>query len=408
MNPKTKWGPKRALTLFGVLIIGVFGLIAGNNIVENVDSSQIVVIQYPWGHLEDHTTAGWKMQWLGKVTKYDREVFVTFDSDESVGSKANESMKLRFYDGGHCWVSGSVRVRFPVAREQILLLHTRLNGQEALVSGLVLPAINRAVYNTGPLFSSKESYSTKRNQITGAVEDQTIRGIYQTVSEEVVVVDPVSGTEKIATRVNILKGENGKPLRSEESPFEEYGLLLSNFTIRSLEYVDAMEAKIGEQRDATMDAETAAILAKKAKQDAITAEESGKASAAKARWAQETIKATEVTKAEQRRDIAELDKEGAEFYKQQQILEGQGDSEKKRLIFTADGALDKKLAAAVQMNKDQWTAIANYTGNWVPSTVFGSDASAMAGSGAETLIQLLNARTATQISLDMEMKKKQN
>ena len=44
---------------------------------------------------------------------------------------------------------------------------------------------------------------------------------------------------------------------------------------------------------------------------------------AEAKWAQEVIKATKVTQAEQRRDVAELEKDAATFEKAKLILEGQ-------------------------------------------------------------------------------------
>jgi hypothetical protein len=93
--------------------------------------------------------------------------------------------------------------------------------------------------------------------------------------------------------------------------------------------------------------------AKKAEQEAITVAKQGEASAAKAKWEQEVIKAKLVTEAEQKLAVQTLATKQAELYKQQQILEGQGEAEKKKLIMFADGALDKKLAT-LEVMTESW------------------------------------------------------
>lgn len=61
-------------------------------------------------------------------------------------------------------------------------------------------------------------------------------------------------------------------------------------------------------------------------QEAIRAEEEGKAKAAQAKWAQETVKATEVTKAEQEKEVSRLAAEKAEFDKKKVIAQGEAEA----------------------------------------------------------------------------------
>lgn len=63
-----------------------------------------------------------------------------------------------------------------------------------------------------------------------------------------------------------------------------------------------------------------------AQQEAIRAEEEGKAVAAKARWEQEREKAVAVTKAEQERETSRLAAEKAEFDKKRIIAEGEAEA----------------------------------------------------------------------------------
>lgn len=51
------------------------------------------------------------------------------------------------------------------------------------------------------------------------------------------------------------------------------------------------------------------------------------------------------------------------------------------------------------MNKDQWTAIASYEGAWVPSVVMGGNS--QGGNGANELVQLLTAKTAKELGVDL-------
>ena len=72
-----------------------------------------------------------------------------------------------------------------------------------------------------------------------------------------------------------------------------------------------------------------------AQQEAIRAEEEGKTAATKAKWEQEKIKAVEVTKAEQEREVSRLAAEKAEFDKKKIIAEGQAEAEANRLKVAA-------------------------------------------------------------------------
>ena len=108
-----------------------------------------------------------------------------------------------------------------------------------------------------------------------------------------------------------------------------------------------------------------------AQQEAIKVEAEGQASAAKAKWEQEKIKATEVTKAEQEREVARLAAERAEFEKKRIIAEGQAEAEANRLKVAAGltpqerASWDYKTAVGIA------EALANSKVQWVPSIMIG-------------------------------------
>ena len=65
----------------------------------------------------------------------------------------------------------------------------------------------------------------------------------------------------------------------------------------------------------------------------------------------EKVKAVAELQAEQRLAVAKLDKKAAAETKQKNILLGQGEAERKKLVLLADGALKQKLSAYVEAQK---------------------------------------------------------
>jgi hypothetical protein len=102
-------------------------------------------------------------------------------------------------------------------------------------------------------------------------------------------------------------------------------------------------------------------------------------------------------------EVARLDAMAAENEKKANILRGEGEAARKKLIMNADGALEKKLEALVTINEKYAEAIKGYSGNWVPSIVMG--AANGAANGAMELVNLLTAKTARELAVDLSVKK---
>jgi len=373
------------LVWVGVLLLLV---IASFNMWEMLDADKIMVVQSPVkGRLTWHTTAGIKWQMVGKYTKYNKRDIYKFE------------IPVRFNDGGHGTIIGSIQYEMPLDAENLTKLHTKFGSQKAVETALIQTVTNKAIYMTGPLMSSKESYAEKRNYLIRYVEDQISNGVYKTVSHEQKIIDQMTGQEKTATVVDISM-KDGAPDRQEEAVLKEFGIRTFNFAIEKLPYDEAVERQITAQQGLAMDVQTAIASAKKAEQNAITAEKNGEAEAMKSKWDQEVIKAKMVTEAEQQRDVAKLNKEAAEYIKQKLILEGEGEARKKQLVMQANGALEQKLEAWVAVQQYYANALSNFKGNLVPGVVMGDGAK---GANAVNLIDLLTAKTAKDLSLDMDM-----
>jgi hypothetical protein len=379
-------------------ILAVFLIFGIPTIIENLDASEVMVIQSITGELNVYTEPGPQWQWGGTVTTYPRQRQYVFGNEDG----KDTSIKLQFNDGGVATLHGSVNWEMPLDKESILKIHKNFGSAEAVEKRAVVKMMDAATYLAGPLMSSIESAGERRAELVNVINDQAERGVYVTRVNTIVKKDDLTKEEKTVNVTEIQRNNDGTPKRQQGSILSEFNIRLQPISIKNLDYDSVVKQQIVDRQKSTTAVQLAIAQALKAEQDAITAEKNGMATAAEARWKQETVKAQKVTEAEQRRDVAKLAKDEAEFYKAQQILIGQGDAERKRLVMAADGALDPKLKAYIEVNSMYAKAIGDYQGNWVPTVVMG-DKQGGNGTGAQALIDMLSAKTAKELSLDMSL-----
>ena len=400
---------KTIIGIFAGILLVIFLVLAGK-MWETVDSKEIVVIQDPIDgdlnvYIGGTATGGLVYQNFGTATHYNKSSQFWFSKNDNDGEVKDQSIKIRFNDGGHAQVSGSVRINMPLDEKSIIKLHTIYGSERAIQQNLVRTTIEKCVYMTGPLMSSKESYAEKRNDLLFYIDDQATLGIYKTITKDEKMKDELSGEEKTVSVVEIVKAD-GLVKRNSASPLHEFNLQLAtgSLAFNSIDYDATVEKQIEQQQQATMSVQTAMANAKKAEQDAITVAKQGEASAAKAKWEQEVIKAKLVTEAEQKLAVQTLATKQAQLYKEQQILEGQGEAEKKKLIMFADGALDKKLATYEAVQGFWADAFSKYQGNIVPLYQTGG-LSGSGSNGANQFMELMGMKAAKDLGLDMGVPK---
>jgi regulator of protease activity HflC (stomatin/prohibitin superfamily) len=406
----TTEGRTSLLSRFGILGIVVAAVVVigipvmAMNMYENVDAHEIMVVQSPVsGSLSVYTDSGWKWLGFGKYTKYPRRAQYSFSSSKDQGSKVDESIETRFNDGGTAHLSGVVSWDMPLDTAKVIQIHREFGSFEAIEQQLIRPMIEKVVYTVGPTMSSTESSAERRPEIPQYIDDQLVNGPYLTHTKSVIQHDPLTNTDKEAKIVEIVVGTDGHPARSAPSQITDHGIRLYPVTINKIRYNDIVEGQIAERQKATTQVQISQANARRAEQDAITTAKQGEANAAKAKWEQETINAKEIALAEKNKQVAILAAQQAEAYKQQQILEGQGDAEKKRLVINADGALTQKLETYKEVQSAWADAFAKYQGNIVPNTVFGGGSGAGAN-GAQTFMEIMTAKAAKDLNLDLSVK----
>ena len=311
-------------SVFAIVILSMLGKIG-----EDVKNETIVVNQYPFtGNMAYWTTPGWRGQWFGKTTIYHKTEQLWFgandDNDKTVGSP----IPVIFNDASDGLIYGSLRVKLPTDVEHLSRIQTDYNGMERLMNDLVKQTVTKVVYASGPLMSAFESYAEKKNDLIEYITDQLNNGVYKTTVKTEETVDAITGEikkTKVATLIEDPSAPNGYK-RSESSPFNYYGIEIGQVSVSKIDYSDKVKQQISQQQEANMLIQTSKAKAAAAVQEALRAEEEGKAKAAQAKWEQERIKATEVTKAEQEKEVSRLAAEKAEFDKKKVIAQGEAEA----------------------------------------------------------------------------------
>lgn len=411
--------PLRTLIAAIFAIGAVVFLACAGKLYEDVGADEIAVIQSPIeGRLDIYTTPGLKWQGFGEVTTYKKRSTYTFEA--GLAGKQSGGIEVRFNDGGHGTIFGSIQYELPLDQEAMRRLHSQYKSQSAVQQNLVETVTNKSIYLVGTLMSSKESYAEKRNDLIHYVADQVQNGIYRTRQKTEWIKDPITNQDKQVITAEIVMRE-GKPERQEEAVLTQFGIRAFNFTIVKMPYDAVVEAQIKQQQALSMQVQTSIAEKAQAEQQAQTAEAQGRAAAAVAKWQQEAIKAKAVvvaqqelevqttnatrdkqvaeTQAQQRLAVAEFDRKSAEQTKLQQILLGEGEATRKKLVLEADGALEQKLAAYVAVTPRIFEALRGTA--MVPQITMGQ--SGAQGTTSVDFINLLTAKAAKDLSLDLSL-----
>lgn len=399
---------KLIMKLVGGVIVLILGVIFIANSVTTVAADEIVVKQNFFdGKLQVWSSPGVHWQNFGRLTTYKRSAQYSFDITpadprDKDSKPKDDTIQVRFNDGGHGNVGGSLRFDLPTDEAKMVKLHSTYHSMEAINRDLIRPVVNKSVFMTGPLMSSRESYAEKRADLISHISDQILHGVYRTERHTSKQIDIISGQEKNVDMVVPKIGPTGVE-REEISPIETFGINAYNISIQRINYDPAIEKQIEQQQQATMAVQQAMVDARKAEQAAITTAKQGEAEAAKAKWAQEVIKATEITKAQQEKDVATLQAnknkevaalslETAKLAAQETVTTAKAEADAKTLAMKADNYRAKNIEATIEINKAWATAYGAQ--RQTPDISFGGSSS----SPTTTAMEVVAAKAAKDLA----------
>lgn len=394
-----------------VLLVMAFGI---NN------AGHRTVVQYPTGTLYVKFSPGIYPQWFGTAEVYNDVITFDYDkSDAEVDSSIDQvGISVRYQDGGTGTVYGKARFSLPSDEETMLHLHKAFRSNRGVSQKLIKSVTEEGMNLTAGLMSSEEAYAEKRSIFTQWSSQQISKGKFQTKLEKIDTVDESTGKTVTKNIPVISFGSDGLPIHLF-SDLADYGIGVNGFQITDWDFEPKTLQQIATKREATMAIITAKANAERAKQDAITSEEQGKANVMMAKYEKEVVKEKAIVDAQREKEVAvisaqksvevarqqkleaEQKKLAAAEYKQEQILRGEGDGAYKRIVMEADGALAQKLATYERVMERFASAIEKQ--KWVPEVQMGE--SGNGGSNAMTLIEMMSVKAAKDLALDMEVKK---
>jgi regulator of protease activity HflC (stomatin/prohibitin superfamily) len=393
------------------MVIGVIVLFAAliilPQLLTNVDAKTVVVRQSISGNMTCLTEPGWSWQGMGKITTYSRRDQFSFSATMDQGKPIDESIQTRFNDGGHANISGTINWAMPLTCDKIIRLHRDFGSIVAIEQQLMRTAVQKVIYNVGPTMSSTESSAEKRPDIPKYIDDQLAHGTYLTKTVATVVKDPITNLDKTVNMVAIVLDEHGKPERESSSQLTDYGLVLQAVSINQIKYSDDVEKQITERQKATTAVQISKANSIKAEQEKLTTISQGEANASKAKWEQEVENAKTIATAQARVVIADASVKEAEAFKKSETLRGEGEAARKRLVMEADGQLTPKIDALIKINQMYAQAIEKAApGAWSPAVVMGGNGQANGGNNAASLVDLMTAKTAKELGVDLTVRAK--
>lgn len=435
----------------GVIFL-LIGVVLFNQIVGKVISGTYQIKQAAiTGDMSAHMKPGWFGLMFGDAIEWPKSetYFATSDKDTEDDIDEDLSIAAQFNEGSKVKISATARIIMPTDQTDAINVVNVYSYRtyESLRDKHILPILRKAVRNTASLMTAKESYATKRTDFQVWVQDQLENGMYvlstkyrkvkldETCIESVATV-AVKGKNAVKKNTCEMKDEpykvikedaNGQIVREDRAFLP--GLSVLNFEVKGFKYGDKVKAQIEEQQKAMMAVQTAIANAKLADQNRLEEEAKGKKRVAIAKYKEleESTKQIVIAEREKkvqelnaerdrnvaeqhgtkRKNVAKLDQEAAAFTKQEQILLGEGEAKRKRLVMMADGALKQKLDAIVVMNKDNANA---YAQRAVPAYVVYGGSGAAGSTDMETkqFQQLVNMKMMEVVGLDMTVKKSKN
>lgn len=397
-----------------VILIGIF-LTFITSLFFYAEPGYSYLVQYVSGQQLAVLDAGPKLKLFGNVIPFKKVITVKFSNTvEGKVSGKGESIQIRFNDAVTADVDAVCRFRLPTEKEFFKRMALDFRSQENLIVASLIPVSREAIRNSGRMISAQEYIVGKGGEFENAVLDQLQNGIYILETQELVTKKEDSaireegervleGKETVQYKVNIATDAEGNYKRKAHT-FSEYSIMVSQATVEKVDMEQKFKDMIGQQRDAAAEANIERQKAKKAEYEKQRIIAEGETEKAKTKVEKEKEQVeilitaeTERKKQEELVKTRELELRAKKLEAQSIQVMADAEAYKKRKIMQADGALELKLKALVQINQAYAGAIKGSA--LVPEVqISGSDGN---NSTSMDLIQLLTAQTARQLKLDL-------
>ena len=407
--------PKKTIVLavFSIIIIVLFLIInpfswndAGNRtVVERTTGEQIV--QFAPGIFYAGFFAKEK-EWPNQISVTYQEVAADLQLEDN-GIEVGQIM-IRFSDATTANVKGITQFILPSDDKEMILIHNTHRTPQSLVVKRLAPYTKECLQSSAQLMSSEKHYGGGRAQMAQDFMDQLKEGVYLLRTEENVVFDSLEAEKKRIYQTEIQLDTKTSLPKRKLSSIKEYGITVADAAITDVDY----EEKVDDKLIKIIDAVTKSSISKQelmtAQQQTLTAKAKGEQALVEIEYQQKQEQTKQVVEAQTKVKVAEQDKlqqkiayEGAilEAKKIKELADAQAYARKR--IMEADGALEMKLNAQIEVQRAWADAFSKYTGAIVPQFQTGAAVNGN-GNGALSFMEIITAKTAKDFALELKNK----
>lgn len=396
------------VALVTLLVLFIFNPFSYNDagertVVERVDGQQFT--QYSPGVFY----AGF----FAKEKAYPNQISVSYQSDQpdlEVKDGTIEIGKITIRFGGDATtakVSGIVQYILPVDEKEMIEMHNAHRTLESLVSKRIAPYTKECLQSSAQLMSSEMHYSGGRASMSQDFSDQLKNGVFILRTTDKIVYDSLEKETKRVYETAIITDKNGNAKRKFSS-IKEYGVTVADAAITDVDYEERVDKMLGKKIDASTKASVSKQELLTAQQQQLTAKAKGEQRLVEIEYAQKQEQTKQVVAAQTKVEVAKQDMEQQRIQAQAAELEARkiktlADAEAyaKQRVMSADGALDKKLAAYKEVQRYWAEALKGYQGNITPSIVTGGG---NVGNGATNFMEIMGIKAARDLNLDLKNK----
>lgn len=376
---------------------------AGNRtVVERTNGEQIV--QFAPGIFYAGFFAKEK-EWPNQISVTYQETNAKLEIEDN-GIEVGQIM-IRFSDATTANVKGITQFILPSDEKEMILIHNTHRTPQSLVVKRLAPYTKECLQSSAQLMSSEKHYGGGRAQMAQDFMDQLKEGVYLLKTEENTVYDSLEGEKKRIYQTEIQFDRKTSLPKRKQSSIKEYGIAVADAAITDVDYEDKVDQKLTKIIDAVTKSSISKQELMTAQQQTLTAKAKGEQALVEIEYQQKQEQTRQVVEAETKVKVAEQDKLQQKIAYEGAILEAKkikelADAEAyaKSRIMQADGALEMKLKAQVEVQRVWADAFSKYTGAIVPQFQTGGQSV----NGALNFMDIMTAKTAKDFALDLKNK----
>jgi hypothetical protein len=353
---------------------------------------------------------------FAKEKEWPNQISVTYQAEaadlnlEDNGIEVGQIM-IRFSDATTAHVKGITQFILPADEKEMILIHNTHRTPQSLVVKRLAPYTKECLQSSAQLMSSEKHYGGGRAQMAQDFMDQLKEGVYLLKTEENIVFDSLESEKKRVYQTEIqIDKKTSLPTRKLSS-IKEYGITVADAAITDVDYEDKVDQKLVKIIDAVTKSSISKQELMTAQQQTLTAKAKGEQALVEIEYQQKQEQTKQVVEAETKVKVAEQDKlqqkiayEGAilEAKKIKELADAQAYARSR--IMQADGALEMKLNAQIEVQKAWADAFSKYTGAVVPQFQTGGGTTGANANGALTFMDIITAKTAKDFALELKNK----